>query len=92
MPSIKRLFVEATRAAHRSVSGKGRRDPELDRGRGRRTFSEIGEAELAANILPRLEQILHCWGITYDPFKDTFTERVLTEEEVDRLTTYYGQA
>jgi hypothetical protein len=92
MPAVKQLFFEASRAAKNSYWNKGRYDPEVDRGRGRRTFNEIGEAELAANILPRLEQILHCWGITHNETEDKFTERVITEDEVDRLTTYYGEA
>jgi hypothetical protein len=92
MPSVKRLFVDAANAAHSSVYNYGRRDPEMDRGNGRRTFNEISEAELAANILPKLEHILHCWGISHDPSGAGFSERELTEQEVEQLTRYYGDA
>jgi hypothetical protein len=92
MPSVKRLFVDAANAAHHSVYNYGHRDPEIDRGSGWRTFNEISEAELAANILPKLEHILHCWGISHDPYGDRISERELTEQEVKRLTRYYGQS
>lgn len=90
MPSVKALFVCIARAAHKSVSNHSRRDPEVASGYGRRTFVEIGEAELAANILPRLEHILFCWGISYDSIEDRCTERTLTEDEMNKLTDYYG--
>ena len=92
MPAVKQLFMEVTQAAHRSYHEKGRRDSETDRGNPRRKFREISEAELAANILPKLEHILHCWGVTYDWVEDKFAERTLTEQEVEQLTTYYGEA
>ena len=88
MPSVKRLFVDATGAAHFTISNYAERDRELDRGSGRRTFNEIGEAELAANILPRLNHILFCWGISDEDGK--IVERQLTEAELEKLTRYYG--
>jgi hypothetical protein len=90
MPCVKSLFVEMTKAAHHSVSNNGSRQPEFS-GQGRRTFDEISEAELAANILPRLELILHCWGISYDFLGDKISERQLTEKEASRLTDYHGK-
>jgi hypothetical protein len=92
MPSVKQLFMDVTLAAHRSYWEKGYRDSETDRGNPRRKFAEISEAELAANILPRLEHILYCWGISYDHNERKFTEREHTEAEIEQLTTYYGEA
>lgn len=92
MTSTKKLFMNAANAAHHSVRSYGHRDPDLDRGSARRTFNQIGEAELAANILPRLEQILCCWGVVRNRQEDTLCDRKLTEEEIDQLTRYYGDA
>jgi hypothetical protein len=89
MPSLKKLIAEAASAARSSISSNGSRYPELG-GQGRRTFNEIGEVELAANILPRLEQILHIWGITFNEDDGSIQERKLTEEESARLTKYFG--
>ena len=92
MPAVKQLFMEVTQAAHRSYWDKGYRDSEADRGNPRRKFAEISEAELAANILPRLEHILYSWGVSYDHIEDKFTEREHTEAEIEQLTKYYGSA
>lgn len=91
MPSTKKLFVAVARAARGSVNDFGNRDPDIDRGRGRRSFNEISEAELAANILPRLMQLLHHWGITFNCEGDA-CERQLSKSEVEQLTRYYGDA
>lgn len=91
MPAVKQLFMEATQAAHRSYSNNAHRDAKYDGGLGRRKFREISEVELAANILPRLQHILYCWGIIYNPLEEKFTERQHTEAEIEQLTTYYGE-
>ena len=90
LPSIKRLFFETARSARDAIHEHGHRDPLWDKGKGRRTFTEIAQAELAANVLPKLEHILFSWGISYDSTENSFVERKLTEDEECRLTKYFG--
>src|SRR5438477_9588242 len=70
-PNLKRLFFLMTRAARLAAIQNGAREPAF--GEGRRSFHQVREAEVACYTLPRLEGILHCWGIEIDgQFGDTF--------------------
>ena len=86
-PNLKRLFFLATRAAHLAVFNNATRYPECSE--GRRSFHQVREAELACYILPRLERVLHCWGMEIDgQWGDTFTEHPLSDDAVEALTAY----
>jgi hypothetical protein len=86
-PNLKRLFAYMTAAARASAISNATRDPVVPQ--GRRSFHEVGEAELACFLLPRLELILHCWGIEItDEFGPTFSERPLDDGAAERLTGY----
>jgi hypothetical protein len=86
-PNLKRLFFMMTRAARHSVDTNGARYPEF--AEGRRSFHEVREVELACYTLPRLERILHCWGMEIDDHCGaTFAEHPLSDEAADALTDY----
>ena len=86
-PKLKQLFFSMTRAARLAVASNATRYPDF--GQGRRSFHEVREAELACYTLPRLERIIHCWGIEIDGHcGDTFTEHPLSGEAADTLTDY----
>lgn len=63
MPRLKAYFIAAMQAAYSTHLNYGIRDKEYDKGNPRRHFKQIAAAELAANILPRLKNILQCWGV-----------------------------
>jgi hypothetical protein len=89
MPETKAFLCEALAAARSTHRAHGSRDKEVDRGQPRRRFAEIAKAELAINILPRLENLMNCWGISVDEYSDQVQERPLSEEEARRLTRHY---
>jgi hypothetical protein len=88
MPALKRYFCDALSAARATELAHGWRDKDVHRGEPRRSFQDIAAAELAANILPRLENILNCWGFFNDESGE-IKERALPEEERSRLTRNY---
>jgi hypothetical protein len=88
MPSVKKLIFSAAEAARSTISADGSRDSKLDAG-GRRSFNEIGAVALAANILPRLENILIIWGITPDPNDGSMKERKFSADETAQFNRYF---
>jgi hypothetical protein len=90
MPQVKAYFCDALVAARATQSAYGWRDKELHRGDPRRSYGNIASAELAVNVLPRLENLLNCWGILVDAdFSGENKERELSEDETERLTRNY---
>jgi len=88
LPNVKQLFVQATKAARSRVTANSSRSGQFNFGQGRRSFAEIGEVALAGNVLPRLERILHCWGIDLDETSDTIKETKPSEGQYSRLASY----
>ncbi|SPE59680.1 hypothetical protein SBV1_340047 [Verrucomicrobia bacterium] len=88
MPAVKRYLCAALNAARATHLEWGSADKDLNRGAPRRTFADIASSELAANILPRLENLLNCWGLLVDQ-AGRIEERALSGEEEARLTRTY---
>lgn len=69
MPAVREYFHLTYLAADNSRLN-GFENPESNLGRGQRNFQEIASAELAINVLPRLRNLLVCWGIAVNEVED----------------------
>ena len=69
MPEVREYFRLAYLAAD-NTQLNGFEDPEFNLGRGRRNFQQIASAELAINVLPRLRNLMDCWGIAVNKVDD----------------------